>query len=57
MTCQEARQAAKDTYRLSFEKELGGKKIWVDFSRDTVVFEGTYALVIFHGLFRSDDVV
>jgi hypothetical protein len=49
-TCKEAREAAKDVYKLSFEKELGGRKIWVNFTRDTIVFEDAYALAVFRGM-------
>jgi hypothetical protein len=53
ITCKEAREAAKATYRLTFEKELAGKKIWVEFSQDTIVFEDTGALAVFHGLIEG----
>jgi len=44
ITRKEAREVAKATYRLTFEKELAGKNIWVGFSRDTIVFEDTGTL-------------
>jgi hypothetical protein len=47
ITCKEAREAAKATYSLTFEKELAGKNIWVNFSRDTIVFEDARALAWF----------
>jgi hypothetical protein len=49
-TCKEAREAAKDVYKLSFEKELRGRTIWVNFMRDTIVFEDAYALAVFQGM-------
>lgn len=49
ITCKESREAAQERYRLCFEKELDGQKIWIDFSRDTIFFEDFYAFSAFYG--------
>jgi benzoyl-CoA reductase/2-hydroxyglutaryl-CoA dehydratase subunit BcrC/BadD/HgdB len=53
--CKESREVAKDTYRLCFKKELEGKKIWVDFFRDTVIFRDLFALLAFYGFEKPSE--
>lgn len=45
---EESREVAEKIYQLVFEKELDGRRIWVDFSRDTIFFPTAFALLSFY---------
>lgn len=46
---QESRKHAQDRYTLCFDEELESKPVWVDFSRDSIVFADAQALWAFYG--------
>jgi hypothetical protein len=53
-TNKESREVGNSIYHMSFERELGGSAIWVDFARDIIFFDHEYTLLAFLGIEKPD---